>query len=179
MENYEIVYYPTIEDVKQMIDLDGDSYKDDKDCGVLSKCMKWLQICPDIYTIVKIKGQVVGYINFVPITLDCYNKFKTGSFKDYMLETFDILPFKKGDNFCLFMSIVTKEKFRNSNIIIKLIDAFKKRIFTLKEHGCVIKSVVADCVSPIAERFVLNKFNARYISNTESGSKIYEFKIQF
>ena len=174
MKKPRIVTHPTIEDIRQMVDLDAESY-DYLDRGIVSKCLEWLQICPDIYTIIKSQDMVIGYINFVPISESCYNKFKTGLFKDYMIDKSDILPFKKGNNFCLFMSIVIKREFRQENAILILLNAFKNKINSLKQRGCLIKSIIADCISTETQRFVVDRFNAKCLCSTISNSKIFEF----
>ena len=78
---YTIENNPTLNDIRQMIEIDKQVY-DENDCGNLEKCLEWKKICPELYTAIKYENQVVGYINFVPITKECYEKFKLGKIKD-------------------------------------------------------------------------------------------------
>ena len=74
---FEIVDRATSEDVRQMVVLDKENYIG-SDIGDYSTCIKWLDICPEIYTAVRADGKIVGYINFVPISEKVYNDIRNG-----------------------------------------------------------------------------------------------------
>jgi len=86
MNKYKIENNPSIEDIKQMINLDSLVF-DEKDRGVLERCLMWQKICPELYTVLKDEDEIVGYINFLPITKSCFEEFKKGQTKDYLLKT--------------------------------------------------------------------------------------------
>ena len=176
MKNFEIVYCPTKNDIKEMIQLDCEAYNE-LDCGILDKCLKWKEKCPEIYTAIKYDRKIIGYINFVPITKECYSKIKSGNLKDYELIDGDLLNFKEGLNYCLFMSIVIDEKFRNTEVIIMLMNAFFKKINFMKQKNIIINNVICDCVSKDGEKLVKENFNAKFICNSKNGTKIYEFQL--
>ena len=177
MKKFEIVYNPNENDIKQMVELDADSYEESLDRGVLEKCLEWKKICPNLYTAIKFDKKIIGYINFIAITEECYNKTKSGNFKDYELSVGDLLPFKEGKNYCLFMSIVIEEKFRDSQVVVKLLNAFFEKINKMKQNGVVLNNILCDCVSKDGENFVKRSFNANFVCNTKNGTKIFEFKL--
>lgn len=174
MKNFTIEYNPTVDDIKEMIKLDNQAYEEKEDCGVLEKCLEWKRKCPDLYIVIKSDDKVVGYINFVPITRSAFERFKSGELKDYDLLKSDILPYKKGKNYCLLMSIVMDKDFRISRALMFLFDGLKNKIADLKNRGITIGGVVADCVTFEGERMAQH-FNGECLVQTPSGSKIYEF----
>ena len=151
MKKYEVVYYPTENDVREMIELDCECFCG-LDKGDLNKCLEWKNNCPDIYTAIKLDGRIIGYINFVAISKKCYYKIKAGNLKDYELKSGDILPFKRGVNYCLFMSVVIKKRYRDTDVVIELIKHFFTKIESLKQQGAVLDNVVCDCVSSEVEQ---------------------------
>lgn len=161
-----------------MIDLNAESYENQDDVGVLEKCIEWHRICPEIYTIIRNGKSLIGYINFVPITRECYLKIKNGELKDYEFQINDILDFKKGENYCLFMSIVIKEKYRNTKVIIEMMKYFFKKMDRLKRQGVELNNVICDCVSEDGEKLINRNFDAKFICYTKNRTKIYEFSIQ-
>ena len=176
MKNFEIVYYPSENDLKQMLELDCESFSE-LDRGELGKCLEWKSNCPEMYTAIKLDGKIIGYINFVAITKESYNKIKTGNLKDYELSGCDVLPFKKGINYCLFMSMVVKEKFRYTEVIVRLLNAFFEKINKMKQSNVVFGNVLCDCVSKDGENFVKKNPNAKFVCNSKNGTKIYELKL--
>ena len=173
---YSIEYYPTDMDIKEMLLLDKDVFNL-KDTSSFNKVKSWYKKNNEIYTVLKLDGVVVGYINFMPITKECYDKFRIGKYKDYMLTSKDVVNFVKGDNYCLAMSIVIRKDLRDTNAIIKLWKGFLRKINKLKKHGIKIASIVADCVSIDGVKFVISNYNGKYICNSEDWGKIYEGNI--
>ena len=114
----------------------------------------------------------------MPIKKECYDKFRLGNYKDYMITTKDITPFVKDeDNYCLAMSIVIRKDLRDSKAIVKLWKGFLKKINKLKRRGIKIASVIADCVSIDGIKFFINNYNGKYICNSQDWGKIYEGNI--
>lgn len=176
MKSFEIIYHPTENEIKEMIQLDQKTYSE-LDCGNLQKCLRWKEKCPEIYTAIKYNNKIIGYINFAPIKKACYNKIKSGNLKDYELEESDLLNFKEGLNYCLFMSIVIDKKFRNADVFIRLMNAFFEKINCKKQKNAIFDNVLCDCVSKEGEKLVEKNFNAKFICDSKNGTKIYEFKL--
>jgi len=173
MKKFTIEHTINETDLKKLLLLDRDVF--DKQDN-MDECLlkEWLNINSDIYTILKYNNEPVGYINFTPLTKESYDKFRIGKNKDYKLTAKDILPFKKGDNYCLFTSIVLFKKFRDSNAIKVLWKGFLRKIKKLEKQGKHITSVIADCVSIDGIKFTLNNLYGKYICNSLNWGKIYE-----
>lgn len=173
MKNYTIAYTATDDDLKQMLVLDGEAFQG-KDAGEFRRCKTWLSVNPDIYTILKLDGKVIGYINFVPLKEEVYEVFYQGHYKDFELTEKDLLPFEKGkDHKCLFMSIVIDRKYRDGESVILLSNAFKDRLQAWQEEGINIKLILADCVSIDGIKYIQNNFGSKFVCNSHNG-KIYE-----
>ena len=171
---FEIMYDVSEKDIKQMIALDKECYFG-ADVGDFYKCLSWYKKCPQLYTVLKTNQEIVGYVNFLPITKASYDKIKKGQEKDYELQEKDILPFSKGNNYCLFMSVVIDKKYRLSKAIIVLLLGLKEKIKNFEADGIKIRSFVADCVTGEGEKLAKH-FGGKFLCLTPSGSKIYEFE---
>ena len=158
--------------------LDNLVYKNN-DIGVFDTCKDWLTANKDIYTILTLNNKVIGYINFMAITDDCYNQFKLGKFKDYNLKNNHILPFKTNTPLkCLFTSIVIHPNYQNGTAILRLWNGFKEKIKALISSGMIIDTVIMDCVTDIGKKCAINYLNAKYICDSDNG-KIFEGNLDF
>lgn len=170
---FEICCDVSKNDIKKMINLDKESYFGN-DAGDFERCLSWHKICKDLYTILKKDGKIIGYINFLPIKKSAYNKIRAGKLKDYELEKKDILPFRKGENYCLFMSIVLDKQSRFSRAVHMLLLAWNKRILKMKDDGIIIKNFLADCVTEEGKKLAKH-FGGKLLCETSSKSSVFEF----
>lgn len=171
----KILYKVNEDIINKMIELDGMVFKEE-DRGTLKGCKEWLKCNPDIYTVILYDDEVIGYINFMPITTDAYVKIYKGQLKDYELQPKDIIKFFENGTFnYLFTSIVIKPEYQDTNVVRELWNGFLKNLMQ-KEIG--VDKVIADCVSQDGENFVKRNLKARFITNSDNG-KIYEGYIDF
>ncbi len=106
MSKFSIVNQVDDNLIKEMIKLDKLVFKSD-DVGDEVKCKEWVKINPDIYTVLMLDNKVVGYINFMPITDNAYQRVLQGKLKDYELSSNDIIAYSTNKSLkCLFTSIV-------------------------------------------------------------------------
>ena len=102
MKDYTILNKVDDNILKEMIALDNLVFKD-KDIGNFDRCKEWLSANPDIYTVLLCNGKVIGYINFMPITDECYERFRQGKEKDYQLKKTEMTKFNSSKPLkCLF-----------------------------------------------------------------------------
>ena len=127
---------------------------------------KFVQTC--ILRCMKTK-KMVGYINFVPLTAKCFEKFKNGKMCDSQINARDILPFRKGENFCLLMSIVIRKEYQNTKAIILLTQALLDRIDNFAKRGIYIPQFLAECVSDDGKKFITRTFDCKKVSNSKNG----------
>ncbi len=173
--DYEIVYSVADDYLTQMIELDKYAYTGD-DVGEYALCKEWLEVNPEIYTILLHNGKVIGYINFMPVTNDCYFLFRQGKINDREITKSDILPFSSNrDNKCIFTSIVLKEEYRNSLSLNRLWQGFIAKINQLSDKGVRICNVIMDCVTDMGEKCAKEYLGAMYITDSRNG-KIYEME---
>ncbi len=177
MKDWYIQHNIDDETLQQLILLDQGAYAA-KDIGDFSLCKRWLGVNDKIYTVLKLGNMAVGYINFIPLKDDVFERFEQGKMKDYNLTEDDILPFTKGASLnCLFMSIVIKKEFRDGMAIIKLTQAFTQFLDELKSQGVHIKKIIQDCVSVDGIKFAINFFGSKFVCESRNSNrfgKIYE-----
>ena len=170
IKKFQISYHPDSATIRKLIELDKSVYNI-SDIGVYDKCMEWYCKNGDIYTVLSYQDKPIGYINFMPITDECYKQYRTGKMHDYEINKEDIVQFSSTcPNKCIFTSIVVDTKFQNTPATILLIQALIKK---LTKMNAKISSVLADCVSEKGLKGFTKFFNAKYICDSLSG-KIYE-----
>lgn len=143
------------------------------DVGSVNIWLSWVEKEPNIFTFLWKNNRLVGYISLIPLHINAYNKVLEGKLRGFQVKPNMIVPFKKGDNKCLFESIVIHPKLRNSEAILRLWNGFMDKIKQFKQSEIVVSSVVADCVSVDGIKYMVNNFKSKYICNS-SGGKIYE-----
>ena len=156
-------------ELKQAIELDKKAYKDETLMGSLERCKQWLDACPDMYISIYDNEKMVGYINFVPLTPACFEKFKNGEMSDDEIQDSDILPYHKGENLCLLMSIVVDEKYQNGETINLLTNALFDKINSLAKEKKYITQILAECVSDDGKKYVTRTFESKKITNSKNG----------
>lgn len=177
MEDVIVQQFMTDEDLKQAIALDGESYSAEENVGIFSLCKEWYNKNPLMYTVMKHEGEVIGYVNFLPLTKDSYEKYKAGEMHDYEIREDDIETYEFDKHYnALLTSIVIKEDYRNGEAIKLLWDGFLDKLSHLKKLGIEIDNVLADCVSKDGEKFVGDRLGFDYITESKDG-KIFEGQI--
>lgn len=177
MLEFKVVYNPTRKLIEQSIDLDKIVYDSEDDIVDIETCMSWKEKNDEIYTFLLCDKELVGYINFMPVTTKFYNKFKQGKTKDRKITINDITEFSATKpNKCILISIVINPKFQNGLALMRLSQAFKRKLMDFKQREILISGVLADCVSSMGEKCAIKYFNARHIANSTNG-KIYEGEI--
>jgi hypothetical protein len=174
MNNWKIIYEPSIELIKQAIDLDRLVYKNPVDVGDIDKCKSWIKKNNQIYTFLLNEDKLIGYINFMPVTETCYEDFKQGIIRDSDISSKDIVKFSnESPNKCIFISIVIHPDYQNGLEIRLLLKGFFNKLKLLKTENFNISHIVADCVSNIGEKAAVKFLKAKLIKES-SKSKIYE-----
>jgi hypothetical protein len=173
MRNYTVKHQITPENLKDMIMLDSRSYTPNER-GELELCLSWYHKNPDIYTVLLDGDKVIGYINFLPVKPEVYEKMKAGKMTDKKLSANDIEKFEPNKNHCcLFMSVVLDENYRLSKALLVLMEGFYKKMKTFKQQNIQIKSVLADCVSKQGELYAIRQ-GFSYVKHSDHNSVIYE-----
>ncbi|MBE5735086.1 MAG: hypothetical protein E7361_01395 [Clostridiales bacterium] len=173
---YEIRYDVTEDYINQMIELDKQSYSGDN-IGERSRIQSWLNSNKDIYTMLLCDGKVVGYINFMPITKECFDRYYSGKISDCEITGEDVCPFiVDKDNYCLFTSIVVSKSHRFTRSAMLLWQGFCNKINKLQNNGIHISRVIMDCVTDIGEKCAIKYLNAQYVTKSPNG-KIYEGQV--
>ncbi|MBP3345110.1 MAG: hypothetical protein J6K97_02785 [Clostridia bacterium] len=169
MKKYKSIKNISDDIILQMINLDNQAYKNN-DAGIFEICKDWLSVNKDIYTVIECDEKVVGYINFFPVSEECYNRYKTGKMRDCEISAKDILPFSSSPVRCIFTSIVV-DKNHQQGLVLKLL--LKELKLKLKQLNVDIISILMDCVTKSGERLALEFGNAKFITTSPSG-KLYE-----
>lgn len=176
MVQYRIKNFVSLEDVKTMCEIDKKNYKVNNQVD-FETCKSWYDKNPRIYTAITHNSKVIGYINFMPITEECYNNFKTGKLLEQGITADDILIMEPNNSYyCLFSSVVVDKAYQNTEAFTYLISSFYKNMLRFTtENNIKITSIIADCVNNKIEQFVLNSGFKKVLKN--KNYKIYEGNI--
>ena len=174
MDDFKVVFKPSIKLIKQAIDLDKLVYENSADVGDVDKCKSWIKKNNQIYTFLLNKDNLIGYINFMPVTETCYENFKQAIIRDSEITSKDIVKFSNTKpNKCIFVSIVIHPDYQNGLEIRLLLKGFLNKLNNLKKENINISHIIADCVSNIGEKAAVKFLKAKLIKES-SKSKIYE-----
>ena len=162
-------------DIVEATELDAISYPE---CyrGDPDTCRAWAAANPDIYVMLRDTktGKIVAYINVMPVTDECYDRMKDGSFIDVDISPNSILPYDMPCPYSVyFSSVVIHPEYRNTGVFKFLFDAILNRFLELGEGEVFIRRMLADAVSPEGEKFC-KLFGMSRIGSTAHGSTLYE-----
>jgi hypothetical protein len=173
MVNFVIKNFVSKDDVKKMCDLDKTLYTPQNQVD-LKICESWYDKNPRIYTAILLNDNLIGYINFMPITDECYEKFKSGKMPEQGITPSDMEVMEPNKSYyCLFSSVVIDKKYQNTPAFTFLISSFYRNMKKyLNDNNIKIKSIIADCVNKKMAEFVVNSgFKQIYKDNNYN---IYE-----
>lgn len=172
MSKFIIKKFVGEQELLDMLELDKKCYAT-QDQGVYEICKEWLSANSDIYTCVYDGSTLCGYLAFMPITRECYEKHLKGQIKDYQITGRDVLPFTEGqEHYCLLVSLVVDEEYRDGNALVSLLHSFYRRLKDYEKRNIKIKTIIADCVNPRAEEFCQKNGFRQVIKNDHCN--IYE-----
>lgn len=162
-------------EIQQALDLDAMVYE--KEFLVpLETCIKWFEVNPDIYVMVKDKrnNKVIGYINISPITDESYEKIRSCKFidtgiTDDMILSYD-MPFPYS---VYFSSVVIHPDYQNSSIFMQLFNAVVDKFITLGKQEVYIKRMIADAVTANGIKFC-KLFGMKKVDDSNHHSTVYE-----
>ncbi len=175
MSKFSIKTFVGDEELLDMLELDKKNYEM-QDQGVYEICKQWLNANPFIYTCAYDRDKLCGYIAFMPITKECYERHIKGEIKDYQITGADVLPFVEGqEHYCLLVSLVVDEEYRDGDVLVCMLNSFYRRIKDYERRSIKIKTIIADCVNPRVEEFAKNSGFKQVIKN--SNCNIYEGNI--
>lgn len=168
----------TKKDIEEALDLDRRFYDlKEEDMFTLEKCIKWFNINPHIYTMLRDNrtNKIVAYINAAPVTDECYEDIKAGKYADAKIDDDDIESFEIAGFYNLyFASVVVDLEYKNLFLLQMVYNAFIDNLLKLLDKDFIITRIIADAVSKKGKKFCeifgLNKV----ISKTGHNSTIYE-----
>ncbi len=157
MEKFTIKTLVSLEDVKNMCLLDQEAYPESEQVP-FEACKEMYEKNPFIYSAIFDGTELVGDINFLPITDECYEKIKSGQLKEHYMSADDIVVMEPNkEYYCLFSSIIIKKSYRNSEAFFLLLSSFYKNMKNkLQRENIKIKSIITDVVNDKMEEFVIN-----------------------
>ena len=168
----------TFEDIKEAVNLDNVVFEGMEHVDP-EECWKWFKFNPDIYLFVEetASHKIVAYTNTSPITEECYERIKSGTFLTTNITGDMILSFDMPYPYSLyFFSIAISPEFQNSELLFMLINALIEKFLSFAERDVFIKRMIADAVTPNGRKFC-ELFGMRPITTSTHDSKLYEIKM--
>lgn len=143
------------------------------------ECWKWFNFNPEIYIFVEdtMTGKIVAYTNTAPITEECYEKIKSGTFLTTNITDDMILSYDMPYPYSLyFFSIVIHPNYQNTEIFSMLIKGLVDKFVKLADRGVFIKRMIADAVTLNGEKFC-KLFGMKKIVESLHESELYEIQM--
>jgi len=130
------------------------------------------------YIFVKDKNQVIGYVNFLNLKEEIYNKMLESNeiYDSFTID--DIFKFNKKNRLYLNLnSVSVKNEYNNSDTIDKLARAIKRYIKTNKRHGYHIKNLCIFTVNDF-ERKVVEAAGFNLTKDISNECHLYELAVE-
>jgi hypothetical protein len=165
----------TAKDISEALELDYVVY-DEVYHLPLKTCLSWYHCNPDIYTMVRDiqSGKIIAYINISPITEECYDKIRSGTFLDNYISEEDVLSYDLPYLYSVYIfSIVIHPQYQNTEVMRMLYDEVIKKFIYFGEHDVYIRRIIADAVSEKGRKFC-KLFGMKLIDQSNHDSTIYE-----
>ncbi len=176
MSDFKIIFGEQIKD-NHLIDalkLDQMVYKDIYQID-FERCKAFIKRNPEIYIMaVNENDEVVGYINYSPISSEMYDKMLGGEEIDSNITPEDIKAYKPGsDHQIYFSSICVHPDFRKQGVAKTLLTFLKEYEENLEKKGIHISKVVADAVSDSGRNILISN-GFKFIKESSHDSTIME-----
>jgi len=170
MNNFVVKNLVTKDDVKSMLKIDKIVFKEENNVPK-DIVLSWFNKNPNIYTAIFDKNKLIGYINFMPITEECYNNYLTKEFTENNIVSNDILTYQPNEKYyTLFSSVAINPKYHNTTAFTQLITNFYKNMKSyLTKNNITIISTIAECVNKNMEEFVVSSGFKKIKNNIYEG----------
>lgn len=137
----------------------------------LSTCINYYKANPYIYFMALNSSEnVIGYINFSPITYEMFKQIKSGNVIDTAIGREEIITYDRNQTvYGYFSSIVVHPSYRNRGIGTELINMVFKflRDIALRDN-VFFEEIVADAVSADGENFLKKIGFSKEINSTHN-----------
>lgn len=163
--------------IEQALLLDRISYDDEYQLQT-DTCVGYYQKNPDIYfmAVVPARDQVVGYINFSPVTEAMYQRIRSGAVIDTVITADDVVTYRDGVPCWGYLSsIAVHPDYRDQGLAARLLyqlEAFIARLAS--ERDIYFHAIVADAVSA-GGRHLLSESGFQQIRTSAHDTNIMEF----
>lgn len=166
------------EDIKRIAEIEQILFLPHK-AAEYDKCLSFLKAEKNCYIgLFNDQDLLIGYMNCVPLKKEVYDGYKNSTVDEEDVCGDSVVPFHKGDNYCLIETIAVIPEYHKSQGVKLLVNAFMEFVNSLKQQGIVIKEVFGDCVSDAGINFMKRTFNAAFYKKSEWGN-IYCGTIQY
>lgn len=139
----------SLEMVNQAIEIDKAVYKEHYQ-GISDMCKMWWHKNPEIYVMIEDKSifKIIGYINAMPLTDECYDTIISGNTVDVTLSVDNINSYDFPDIYKLyFASIAIHPDYHNTSAFKLLYDSFITHMLRLADREIYFSEVAADAVT--------------------------------
>jgi hypothetical protein len=161
--------------IRQAVAIDTEVYKEDFR-GIYETCVGWWKRNPDIYIMMTEEetGEVIGYINMMPVSSECYDRLRSGKSLDTEIPVSEIEIYDAPGTFSMYLSsIAIRSDRQGTQAFHILMDGFASHIKELASRWIIFSRIVGDAVSSKGCK-VCEYIGLTYIKDSEHDSRIYE-----
>lgn len=130
-------------------------YLGDRELGSLSLSRSWYQRNRAIYTVLMQEDRAVGYINILPVTVQCFEDLRDGTRTEGEIEPQEVLPFFDACTVHLYIAglAILPDCRKNGTALRALLRKAVAKYSSLHQRGIVIGDLGAVAWSSEGERF--------------------------
>lgn len=178
MEEFKIDYKFSLEDFKDMEEIEHSYFKDDN-ISPAEECLNWYK--KNDMTCVGLRNfnnKVIASVSVLPLKQEVYNDILNNNMNEADVTHNQIEKYRDNCEYSIYLSSISIDYMYRNNY--KLITTLMKgcvRLFAfLIKRGITIKEVMADASTIHGEKICTKLLKMKYIRETNHGSKIYVVK---
>ena len=111
----------------------------------------------DSFIAVSLNNELIGYLNYLYITEDTYNKIKESNITVDDFDLNEIVEYKEGSNYITINSIVIKKEYHETDVIKLLTDGFLDKLKELESKNYHIVGIDGVAISDDGKKFFKEK----------------------
>jgi hypothetical protein len=168
----------SVKDISEALELDYMVYNKTYHIS-LETCISYYNSNPDIYIMVRDTQtcKIVAYMNVSPVTEECYEKIRSGTFLDNYITSDDILSYDLPYLYSIYLSsVVIHPQYQNTEVMRMLYNEVVKKFIYIGEHDVYIRRIVADAITEKGRKFC-KLFGMKLVDQSNHNSTIYEISM--
>lgn len=168
----------TPQDIQEVLDMEAEVYPEDER-QPLSFCIQYFEVNPNVYLFFKDMdtGKIVANIDICPISDECYEMIRSGTFRDREILPDMVLSYDLPSLYNLYFEGITiRPAYRNTGLFLFMFNSLVKMFLSLGEREIYAQRMIADAVTSGGVKFC-KLFGMTRVKESDHDSTLFEVSL--